>query len=98
MKTHKEKQTQTLEDLLESLDEDISTRQIHLENEKIEVSMFLSLNKLRGLRADYVLLESSLKNLTAAIPRFIAKLTKEPCPLCTEAEVGRQADCCVDSH
>lgn len=79
-----------LEELLENLDEDISKRQIHLENEKIEVAMFLSMNQLRKLKDDVMLLESSLKKLTAAIPRFIAKMTKEPCPLCTEDEVLAQ--------
>lgn len=87
LKSKKEELGIQLEELLENLDEDISTRQIHLENEKIEVAMFLSMNQLRKLKDDVILLESSLKSLTAAIPRFIAKMTKEPCPLCTEDEV-----------
>ena len=87
MKSKKEELSVQLEELLESLDEDISTRQIHLENEKVEVAMFLSMNQLRKLKDDVMLLESSLKSLTSAIPRFIAKMTKEPCPLCTEDEV-----------
>jgi DNA repair exonuclease SbcCD ATPase subunit len=84
----KEETAKELEELLESLDDNISTRQIHLENEKIEISMFLSMNRLRSLREDVIGMETSIKSLTAAVPRFITKLTKEPSPPCPEDEVN----------